>query len=226
MTPFVLRPNATAVYRFLSILAFRLAEGETLEGKRILDCGAGGAVPPVALFRQQGMEAHGVDIDDDQLALSRRFCEEHAMSIDLRKADMRSLPYSEATFDYVYEHYTICHLSASDTADALAEMRRVLKPGGLLFVGVISADSWPLSVYDVRRGPGENGLPIDGGEEETHTVFDDQQADALVDGWEILGKGKAVRILREQATQTTRDEWRALYPEARAVGSEDEWMNR
>lgn len=48
--------------------------------------------------------------------------------------------YDNATFDYVYEHFSLCHLDPAGTAQALSEMRRVLKPSGLAFFGVMSTE--------------------------------------------------------------------------------------
>jgi len=225
MKPVILRPNATAVYRFLSAINSRLPAEDSLLGKRILDCGGGGPVPPVAIFAEQGMEAHAIDISEAYLAKSRAFCEQTGIRIELRLGDMRALAYDDGTFDYVYEHYSICHLSPFDTAAALAEMRRVLKPGGLARIGVISTDSWPLSSYGKEASPGEY-RSTEGGEEVSHSVFSDRQADALVSDWEVLRKEKGVRILRAQGEETSEDAWRSLYPEARDPCSEAEWMAR
>lgn len=225
MRPIVLRTNATAVYRFLSLIRHELDEGDSLEGKSILDCGAGGPLPPAAVFAEQGMEAHGIDINERQLGLSRAFCDETGLIISLQKADMRALPYADATFDYVYEHYSICHLDSDGTTRALAEMRRVLKRSGTAFIGLISSDSWPLSSYGSQRRPGEYWM-VEDGEERFHAVFTDRQADDLVADWEIVQKEKAVLILRGQGLDTTQDAWRALHPEARDACSEAEWMAR
>jgi hypothetical protein len=69
----VLRGNATPVYAFLSLINARLAQGETLQGKKVLDCAAGGPVPPLVLFHQHGFEAWGIDVADSQLQKARAF---------------------------------------------------------------------------------------------------------------------------------------------------------
>jgi SAM-dependent methyltransferase len=223
MMPIVLHPGAAPVYRFLTVIASRLDVGDSLAGKTILECGAGGARPPLALFAQHGMTAYGVDIDDEQLARARRFCRAHDLSAEFRKADMRELPYDNASFDYVYEHFSICHLSPTGTAQALAEMRRVLKPSGLAFFGFLSADSWPLSEYGVERSPSVYCMEEDG-EKSCHTILDDRQTDALVADWEILRKDKTARVDQEHGAAVTPDEWQALHAEARVPCSEAEWM--
>jgi len=52
----------------------------------------------------------------------------------LVRADIRELPYAAESFDFVYTMGTIEHIP--DYATALAEVRRVLRPGGKAVVGV------------------------------------------------------------------------------------------
>ena len=151
MTDVVLRMNATPVYRFLSLINTLRVQGEARAGRKILDCGAGGPIPPLALFHQQGYDCWGIDLSDEQLQEARDFCQEQAMPLHLRQGDMRCLPFDDETFDYIYEHYSMRHLSKQDTAGAVGEMFRVLRKGGLCFLGVVSMDSWPRSLYGEER---------------------------------------------------------------------------
>lgn len=225
MKPTVLRTNATAVHRFLSILEHARDDASLLEGKRILDCGAGGPIPPLAIFAEQGMEAYGIDFDEGQLSRARTFCAEHGFSIEFRLANMRAIPYPDAFFDFVYEHYSICHLNPADTAKTLGEMWRVLKPGGIAFFGVISTDSWPISNYGEERNPGEY-WKVENGHERFHALYTDAQADALIAGWDLEMKEKAVQIMCEQGTEQTEEQWQALYAEAPNDCTLEEWMSR
>jgi len=225
VNPTVLRTNATAVGRFLSILTYARDADDALNGKRILDCGAGGPVPPLAVFAEQGLEAHGIDISETQLEKARAYCSKKGLEIEFKHADMRELPYPDEFFDFVYEHFSICHLNPEDTAKTLAEMWRVLKPEGIAFFGVISTDCWPLSSYGKERNPGEYWM-VENGEERFHAVYTDAQSDALVADWELEMKQKVVHILREQGEAQTEDQWRALHAEAIDNCSLDEWMSR
>ena len=201
------------MYQFLSIIRHKLADGEMLRGRSILDCGAGGPVPPVAIFAEQGMKAYGVDNNERQLELSKQFCSERGIDIRLELADMRSLPYADETFDYVYEHYSACHLTAEDTKQTIAEFRRVLKPGGIALFGVISKESWPQSIFGQRV----DGTPAH------HGLFSDEEANALVEGWEVLLREKVVRVLTKEAEALSESDWMALHPEAPRACSEQEW---
>lgn len=59
---------ASPLYLFLKYC------NESSLGKVILDCGAGGESPPLALFYQYDYETNGIDISDKALEESHRFC--------------------------------------------------------------------------------------------------------------------------------------------------------
>jgi len=220
MRPTILRTNATAVYRFLSLLRARLADGEELTGRTILDCGAGGRIPPVSVFAEQGMRTFGIDISVAHLEAARAFVEETGLDIDLREADMRELPFPDATFDYVYEHFSMCHLSKADTATAIGEMRRVLRPDGMAFLGVISAESWPPSAYGEERAPGERWI-VEGGEERRHTMFTDEESANLVAGWDIVAKERMA--FHHGGDEISAEAWDELRAESTVPFTAEAW---
>jgi hypothetical protein len=57
----ILRTNAIPVHGFLSFINARHPPNEMQPRVKILDCGAGGPVPPLALFHQHRFEAWGID---------------------------------------------------------------------------------------------------------------------------------------------------------------------
>jgi SAM-dependent methyltransferase len=222
----VLRTNAIPVYGFLSVITARQPPGEALPRRKILDCGAGGPVPPLALFQQHGFEGWGIDTSEAQLAKARQFCREQGITLHLRQGDMRRIPFEGETFDYVYEHYAMCHLSKRDTALAVGEMYRVLKSGGLCLLGVISADSWPKSFFGEEREPGEYWVEEGGDELTLHSMFSDREAEELVSAWEIVLQEKQVRYLRQAAEEVSLERWMELYEEAGDGSSREAWQAR
>ena len=221
MTKTILQTNAIPIYAFLSFIAAKQSQGELGDEVKTLDCGAGGPVPPLALFSEHGFDAYGIDTSDKQLERARQYCEKKGIQIDFSKADMRHIPFSDESFDCVYEHYSMCHLSKSETAIAISEMRRVTKSKGLCFLGVISMDSWPKSHYGKEKEPGEYWAG-----EDWHCMFTDKEADELVNGWEILSKEKRVIYLRAAAQQISEDAWMEMYSSADSGCSEDNWRNQ
>ena len=105
--------------------------GEKLDGHRprILDagCGTGGNLAWLGRFGT----AYGVDLSP----LAVEFCARRDLAT-VSRASVLDLPYPDATFDVVTSFDVIYHLQVADDVAALAEMRRVLKPGGWAYVRV------------------------------------------------------------------------------------------
>jgi ubiquinone/menaquinone biosynthesis C-methylase UbiE len=120
----------------------------------------------------------------------------------------------------------MCHLSKWDTALAVHEMHRVLKRGGLGFLGVISTDSWPRSFFGEERAPGEYWMKEHGDVLTRHSMFSDPEAEALVSAWEVVSQEKRIRYLREAAEETSLERWMALYEETEDGCSREAWKAR
>lgn len=224
MENFVLRTNATPIYAFLSWIEERSSREGSALGKKILDCGAGGPRPPLILFHQHGYETTGIDVSDDSLHHAKNFCQQYQVDLDIRKGDMRELPFEDGTFDYVYEHYSMCHLSKADTAKAINEMHRVLKVGGLGFLGVLSMATWPKSIFGEERDiPGEYWNSNEGDYDYFHAMFTDEEANELVSDWEILSKEKRCMFMPGAARSITLDEWLEIDDAVRARYPGDTW---
>ncbi len=70
----------------------------------------------------------GVDLTDRAIEFTREHLSLNGRSSELRRADAESLPFDEASFDIVYAWGVIHH--SPDTRAAVAEIHRVLRPGG------------------------------------------------------------------------------------------------
>ena len=222
MTKTILRPNAIPIYAFLSYITASQLRGELGERIKVLDCGAGGEIPPLALFAEHGIEAYGIDLSNDQLEKAKKYCTEKGIEIDLRAGDMRRIPFGDEEFDCVYEHYSMCHLSKVETANTIREMYRVTKKNGLCYLGVISLDSWPKKLYGEEKKPGEYWTE-EFGKLTRHSMFSDDEADQLVTDWEILSKEKHVTYLRNAAEAVSSNLWLEMYSEEGKGYTEAEW---
>jgi ubiquinone/menaquinone biosynthesis C-methylase UbiE len=225
LTNTVLRANAIPLYAFLSYINARQLQGKLGDQIKILDCGAGGPVPPLVLFHEQGFETWGIDISNEQLELARQYCNEKGLQINFRQGDMCRIPFDDENFDCVYEHYSMCHLSKVETAKAISEMHRVTRKQGLCFLGVISTDSWPKSSYGEEKEPGEFWLR-EGADSGLHSMFTDEEADQLVGAWKVLSKEKRVIYLQDAGEQTTIDAWMDLYAGMETEYTKDEWRDQ
>jgi SAM-dependent methyltransferase len=108
-----------------------LALAGDVAGRRILDAGCG-AGPLSAALRDRGAIVTGFDKSAGMIELARRRLGGDA---DLQVADLGSaLPFPDDTFDDVTASLVLHYLE--DWGPALAELRRVLRPGGRLIVSV------------------------------------------------------------------------------------------
>ena len=108
-----------------------LALAGDVAGRRILDAGCGSG-PLFAALRDRGAVVTGFDKSAGMLELARRRLGDGA---DLRVADLgRPLPFPGGAFDDVIASLVLHYLE--DWAGPLAELRRVLRPGGRLIASV------------------------------------------------------------------------------------------
>jgi SAM-dependent methyltransferase len=108
-----------------------LALAGDVADRRILDAGCGSG-PLSAALRDQGAIVTGVDTSAKMLELARRRLGDGA---DLQVADLGSpLPFPDGAFDDAIASLVLHYLE--DWGPTLAELRRVLKPGGRLIVSV------------------------------------------------------------------------------------------
>ncbi|MBM3503161.1 MAG: methyltransferase domain-containing protein [Alphaproteobacteria bacterium] len=98
---------------------------------RVLDAGCGtGAVTRRLAARPEVASVLGIDPSPILIARARELARAGAISFEV--GDARALAAADTTFDVVVFHTVLCHLPGADKA--LAEARRVLKPGGWLAV--------------------------------------------------------------------------------------------
>jgi SAM-dependent methyltransferase len=108
-----------------------LALAGDVTGRRILDAGCG-AGPIFAELRDRGAILTGIDKSSGMLEQARQRL---GASADLQVADLASpLPFPDAAFDDVIASLVLHYLE--DWRPTLAELRRVLAPGGRLIVAV------------------------------------------------------------------------------------------
>jgi SAM-dependent methyltransferase len=110
-----------------------------------LACDMGCGPGHVARYlRERGAHVCGIDISTALVERARRL----NPGIDFRQGDMLALPAADGTWAGIAAFYSIIHIPRGDVVRALRELRRVLRPGGLLLLafhigdGTVHLDEW------------------------------------------------------------------------------------
>ncbi len=127
--------------------------------EHVLDVGTGTAQIPVALCRRHpDCRITAIDLSREMLKLGERNVAGAGFSerVRVEYVDAKRLPYADGQFDAVISNSIIHHIPAPGTV--LGEMKRVLRPGGLLFVRDLSrpADESTLHQLVQTYAGGEN----------------------------------------------------------------------
>ena len=104
-------------------------------GDHVLDIGCGtGEVTLLAKARAKNGKVYGIDPSPEMLAIARRKAASKKLEIDFRVGVIESLAFPDTSIDVVTSSLMMHHLPERLKARGLAEIYRVLKPGGRLLI--------------------------------------------------------------------------------------------
>ena len=119
-------------------------------GTSVADVGCGtGRLEPYLAAR--GLSPRGVDLSPEMIRVARR--DHPGFAFDV--ADLRSLPFGDASLAGVICWYSLMFLAPPDRPAAFSELARAVKPGGYLVTAFKAGDS------QVRRGGRSTGLGVE-----------------------------------------------------------------
>jgi len=108
-------------------------------GQRLLEIGCGMGTD-LLQFARGGAKVTGIDLTPRSIEISRRHLALYDQTGDFAIADCELLPFRAASFDVVYSNGVLHH--TPDTAGAVRELHRVLRPGGQARVMLYHRSSW------------------------------------------------------------------------------------
>ena len=117
----------------------RAADFSSARGLKVLEIGCGLGTDG-AQFALAGADYTAIDLTDASIDLARRRFELFELSGSFQTADAENLEFADESFDVVYSHGVLHH--TPDTAGAVREIHRVLRPGGRAVVMLYHRDSY------------------------------------------------------------------------------------
>jgi SAM-dependent methyltransferase len=108
-------------------------------GQKVLDTGCGTGVVAVTAARL-GAKVSGLDLTPELLERARQNSQLAGAEVDWREGDVEKMPFADGEFDVVLSQFG--HMFAPQPLVAVAEMLRVLKPGG-----TIAFSTWPPDLF-------------------------------------------------------------------------------
>jgi SAM-dependent methyltransferase len=114
----------------------RFHEGK---GKKVLEVGVGAGTDFVNWVRA-GADATGIDLTSEGVSLTRERLALEGLHATVLQGDAERLPFPDNSFDLVYSYGVVHH--SPDTARAVSEIHRVLRPGGRARVMIYHLHSW------------------------------------------------------------------------------------
>jgi SAM-dependent methyltransferase len=107
----------------------------------VLDLGCGAGM--LALLKRKGVTLTGVDLSEECVSAALRNGYDETV-----RSDLDALPFADASFDYVVSLDVIGHIPAEQKDAVFAEIKRVLRPGGVTMHGIECTDRAARRSYD------------------------------------------------------------------------------
>lgn len=153
----------------------------------LLDIGCGTGTLAILAARRAGgaLKTTGIDPAPHQIARARAKARRRGLQIDFREATIERLPFPDSSFDRVTSTLMFHHLPPDLKRQGLAEVTRVLRPGGLMVVADFrrapdaghEEKGWFEEVPDVLTAAGFTDLHV---EERPFPTFHRQFAGAVI----------------------------------------------
>lgn len=172
-----------------------------MPGARVLDLGAGVGRHALALARQ-GFAVAALDAAPEGIAEITRIATAEGLTLDAQVGLMTALPFADGSFDHVISWNVIYHGDETVLRATIAEIARVLKPGGMFLGTMLSARRIPI---ECAKAPGQeisrNTWVFDGPGDKVHPHY-------FCNGRDLLDLFSTFEVLRlEDREHETSGSW-------------------
>jgi ubiquinone/menaquinone biosynthesis C-methylase UbiE len=131
------------------LMAKRLAEKIPANGK-VLEIAPGPGYFCIELAKLGNYQITGLDISKSFVEIARRNAVEAGVKVDFREGNASAMPFKENTFDFTFCQAAFKNFS--EPVKAIAEMYRVLRPGGVSVISDLRRDAAPEEIEREIQG--------------------------------------------------------------------------
>jgi ubiquinone/menaquinone biosynthesis C-methylase UbiE len=115
----------------------------------LLEIGAGTGKDSL-FFQQKGLKVTAIDFSEEMV----RLCKEKGLS-DVHCIDVREMDFPSNYFDAIYTLNCLFHIPKIEMISVLRQIRRIMRPDGLLYFGVIGGQNsekiWKKDTFEPQR---------------------------------------------------------------------------
>ena len=133
------------------LMAKRLVEKIPANGK-VLEIAPGPGYFCIELAKLGDYQITGLDISKSFVEIARRNAAEADLQIDFREGNASAMPFKDNTFDFTFCQAAFKNFS--QPVKAIAEMYRVLRPGGMSVIADLRRDASPEEIEREIKGMG------------------------------------------------------------------------
>lgn len=108
---------------------------------KFLDLGCGLGRHSI-FFAENEFNVFSMDLSDYGINHLKNWAEKENLNLNYHVGDMLSLPYESNFFDCIMAYNVIYHTDTQGLIKTIDEIKRILKPGGELFITLISKRTW------------------------------------------------------------------------------------
>ena len=120
------------------------------EGGQVLEIAPGPGYFSIELAKLGNYQISGLDISKSFVEIARRNAEQAGLRIDFREGNASAMPFKDNTFDFTFCQAAFKNFSEPVTA--IAEMYRVLRPGGVSLISDLRRDASPEEIEREIQG--------------------------------------------------------------------------
>jgi SAM-dependent methyltransferase len=190
-----------------------LAERWQSEGlTRFLDLGCGLGRHAVYMV-QKGFDVTAADLSDLGLSHLKEWAAKENLNIKTALCNMLNLPFEAGSFDCIMAYNVIYHTDTPGFIKALNEIKRVLKPGGELFITLISKSTPAFQTSPDCKRIDKNTVLLDEDDTERdvpHFYVDIEDIKKLFSGWTFIAQPREWCDYKLDGQNKNRRHWTLL----------------